>query len=94
MLDGWLAEHGADAAARRPPEPHQSDHRRAASRLPGRQPARTPGARVGPGLGTEAMIVLTDAVELEGDEALATLLDVNRWLIAGALAELRPPARK
>jgi AcrR family transcriptional regulator len=44
--------------------------------------------------GTEAMIVLTDAVQLNADEALVTLLDANRWLIAGAVAELRPPPRK
>ena len=30
----------------------------------------------------------------DADEALVTLLDANRWLIAGAVAELRPPPRK
>ena len=40
--------------------------------------------------GTEAIVVLTDALNLDADDALDTLLDANRWLIAGALAELRP----
>jgi hypothetical protein len=39
------------------------------------------------------MIVLTDAVNLDADEALAALLDANRWLIAGALADLGHPIR-
>jgi hypothetical protein len=39
--------------------------------------------------GTDAIVVLTDALDLETDEALTTLLDANRWLITGALAELR-----
>jgi hypothetical protein len=44
-------------------------------------------------VGTEAVVVLTDALGLDPDEALATPLDANRWLIAGALAELRPGRR-
>lgn len=43
--------------------------------------------------GTEAIVVLTDALNLDGEDALATLRDANRWLIAGALAELRPARR-
>jgi AcrR family transcriptional regulator len=39
--------------------------------------------------GTDAVVVLTDALDLETDEALTTLLDASRWLITGALAELR-----
>lgn len=40
--------------------------------------------------GTEAIVVLTDALNLNPEDALATLLDANRWIITGALAELRP----
>jgi AcrR family transcriptional regulator len=40
--------------------------------------------------GVDAIVVLTDALALDPDEALVTLIDANRWLIAGALAELRP----
>jgi hypothetical protein len=38
--------------------------------------------------GAEAMISLTDAVGLDVAAAKASLLDANRWLLAGALAEL------
>jgi AcrR family transcriptional regulator len=40
-------------------------------------------------VGTEAMIALSDAVGLEVPAAKKTLLDAGRWLLAGALAELR-----
>jgi len=40
-------------------------------------------------LGTEAMIALTDAVGLDAPTAKDALLDAGRWLLAGALAELR-----
>jgi AcrR family transcriptional regulator len=43
--------------------------------------------------GTEAIVVLTDALNLDAQDALNTLLDANRWLIAGALAELHPSRR-
>ena len=39
-------------------------------------------------VGTEAMIALTDAVELDVPAAKKTLLDAGRWLLAGALGEL------
>jgi AcrR family transcriptional regulator len=37
--------------------------------------------------GTEAMIALTDALDLEPDAAMDTLHDAVRWLVSGALAE-------
>jgi AcrR family transcriptional regulator len=37
--------------------------------------------------GVDSIVVLTDSAGLDRDEALATLIDANRWLIAGALAE-------
>jgi AcrR family transcriptional regulator len=37
--------------------------------------------------GVDAVVVLTDSAKLNSDDALATLIDANRWLIAGALAE-------
>jgi AcrR family transcriptional regulator len=40
-------------------------------------------------IGTDAMIALTDAVGLDVAAAKKTLLDASRWLLAGALAELR-----
>jgi AcrR family transcriptional regulator len=43
--------------------------------------------------GIDAIVVLTDALALDPDEALATLIDANRWLIAGALADLGVPIR-
>jgi AcrR family transcriptional regulator len=39
--------------------------------------------------GTEAVIALTDAVGLNASDAKSTLLDASRWLLAGALAEVR-----
>jgi hypothetical protein len=38
--------------------------------------------------GTDAALALTDALGLEGEEAMATLLDATRWLLKGALVEL------
>jgi AcrR family transcriptional regulator len=40
-------------------------------------------------IGAEAMISLTDAVGLDAPEAKKSLLDAGRWLLAGALAELK-----
>lgn len=40
-------------------------------------------------IGTDAMIALTDGVGLGVPEAKRALLDASRWLLAGALAELR-----
>lgn len=40
-------------------------------------------------VGVEAMISLTDAVGLDVRDAKHTLLDAGRWLLAGALTELR-----
>ncbi len=37
--------------------------------------------------GTEAMIALTDALDLEPDAAMDTLHDAVRWLVSGALAD-------
>lgn len=39
-------------------------------------------------IGTDALIALTDAANLNAEEAMATLLDASHWLISGALAEL------
>jgi AcrR family transcriptional regulator len=44
--------------------------------------------------GGDAMIVLTDTLNLDKDDAVATLLDANRWLIKGALAEARARRRR
>ena len=44
-------------------------------------------------VGTEAMIALTDAVGLELPAAKRILLDAGRWLLAGALAELKGSTR-
>lgn len=46
--------------------------------------------------GIDAMLVLVDTLGLDGDAAMATLIDANRWLITGALAELeqRPHPRR
>jgi AcrR family transcriptional regulator len=41
-------------------------------------------------IGTEAVISLTDAIGLDVPEAKQTLLDAARWMLSGALAELRP----
>jgi AcrR family transcriptional regulator len=48
--------------------------------------------------GVDAVVVLTDSARLDSDDALATLIDANRWLIAGALAEFdegdpKPPEK-
>lgn len=40
-------------------------------------------------VGTDAMIALVDGARLSDDEAKAALLDAGRWLLNGALAELR-----
>lgn len=40
-------------------------------------------------IGAEAMISLTDAVGLDAPVAKKSLLDAGRWLLAGALAELK-----
>jgi AcrR family transcriptional regulator len=37
--------------------------------------------------GTETMLALTDALDLDADEAMDTLHDAIRWMVAGALAE-------
>jgi AcrR family transcriptional regulator len=42
--------------------------------------------------GTEVMIALTDAVGLDVEDAKQTLLDAGRWLLSGALSELRADA--
>ena len=41
-------------------------------------------------VGTDAMLALTDGVGLDVADAKSALLDAGRWLVAGALAELRP----
>lgn len=41
-------------------------------------------------VGAEIVLSLIDALNLDVDEAKQTLLDANRWLLAGALAELTP----
>ena len=41
-------------------------------------------------VGTDVMLALTDGVGLEGDQAKGAMLDAARWLLNGALAELRP----
>ena len=41
-------------------------------------------------VGTDAMLAVTDAVCLEGDEARQAMLDAARWTLAGAIAELDP----
>jgi AcrR family transcriptional regulator len=40
-------------------------------------------------VGTDVMLALTDGVGLEGDQAKGAMLDAARWLLNGALAELR-----
>jgi hypothetical protein len=40
-------------------------------------------------VGTEAMIALTDGVGLDTDTAKTAMLDTGRWLLTGALTELR-----
>jgi len=40
-------------------------------------------------VGTDAMLALTDGMRLDVPEAKRALLDASRWLLAGALAELR-----
>lgn len=47
-------------------------------------------AALGLVIGTEAMIALTDGVALDVETAKAVQSDAARWLLAGALAELRP----
>ena len=42
-------------------------------------------------VGTDVMLALTDGVGLEGDQAKGAMLDAARWLLNGALAELRSP---
>jgi AcrR family transcriptional regulator len=42
--------------------------------------------------GVDAIVVLTDSAGLDSDDALATLIDANRWLIEGALAEFTAQA--
>lgn len=41
-------------------------------------------------VGAEVVISLIDALRLDVNDAKQTLLDANRWLLAGALAELAP----
>ncbi len=41
-------------------------------------------------VGTDAMLALTDGVGLDVTAAKSALLDAGRWLIDGAMAELRP----
>ncbi len=42
--------------------------------------------------GTDAMLALTDGVGLSVDAAKAAMLDAGRWLLQGALAEVRRQA--
>jgi AcrR family transcriptional regulator len=44
--------------------------------------------------GSDAMIALSDTLNLDTEEALVTLLDANRWLITGALAEAKARRRR
>lgn len=44
-------------------------------------------------VGAEVVLSLIDALNLDVDVAKHTLLDANRWLLAGALAELDPGGR-
>ncbi len=39
--------------------------------------------------GTDAMLALADTLNLDAEQAMATLLDANRWLLTGALAEAK-----
>lgn len=43
--------------------------------------------------GTDAMHALTDTLNLDTEQAMVTLLDANRWLLAGAIAEARTRRR-
>jgi AcrR family transcriptional regulator len=43
-------------------------------------------------VGTDAMLALTDGVGLDVAQAKEAMLDAGRWLLAGALAELRAPS--
>jgi AcrR family transcriptional regulator len=43
--------------------------------------------------GTDAMLALTDTLHLDAEQAMITLLDANRWLLAGALAESKARRR-
>jgi hypothetical protein len=43
--------------------------------------------------GTDAMLALTDTLHLDAEQAMTTLLDANRWLLAGALAESKARRR-
>ena len=40
-------------------------------------------------VGTDVMLALTEGVGLEGDQAKGAMLDAARWLLNGALTELR-----
>jgi AcrR family transcriptional regulator len=44
--------------------------------------------------GTDPVLALTDTLNLDRDDAMVTLLDANRWLITGALAEARARRRR
>lgn len=35
------------------------------------------------------MLALADTLNLDAEQAMATLLDANRWLLTGALAEAK-----
>jgi AcrR family transcriptional regulator len=43
--------------------------------------------------GTDAMLALTDTLNLDAEQAMVTLLDANRWLLAGALHEAKTRRR-
>ena len=42
-------------------------------------------------IGTDAMLAVTDAAGLEGDDARQAMLDAARWMLRGALTEMGAP---
>jgi hypothetical protein len=93
-LEQWFTQAGASAAE---PAPVREGRRNQLialvveplrGHLPKKDVDRIARA-LGVVVGTDAMLALIDGVRLDVPEAKQTLLDASRWLLAGALAELR-----